>query len=99
METKTKTGIGIILALIATFIVVGVTDKEPTHYCLSKEIKEYCFEIRDFSDKENYRCLYDETNKRRYYSCQEGWQDIPFIETITRTGSLEHCNSGGCVSI
>ncbi|KKL75218.1 hypothetical protein LCGC14_2057110 [marine sediment metagenome] len=102
METGTKVITGVLLSLIATFVLVGDTDLEPTHYCLSDEEKAYCFEIRDYGDKINYRCLYDELNLRKYKSCEEGWKEIPKKEDIpqiiksTSSSDRIHCTSKGC---
>ena len=99
-QTVINTTYGVfILALIAGFAYVGLTDeagmpvKEPTHYCNSTEEKAYCFDVRDYGDKIDYRCLYDEANLKRYFSCPEGWKEIPFIPEepiIPAVKEIEH---------
>ena len=54
---------------------INIPIKEQTHSCGSRE--EYCFDIRDYGDKTDYRCLYNEDNLRTYFSCPEGWKEIP----------------------
>ena len=84
METKqTIFNIGMILTMIAGFTYFGLTDeagmplKDPTHYCNSTEEKAYCFDIRDYGDRADFRCLYNDDNLRTYFSCSGGWEEIP----------------------
>ena len=90
VDNQKKINLSIAIILIAGFTYLGLTDdnglplKNPTHYCESRGEKAYCFELRNYSDSLNYRCLYDEDNLRRYFSCKEGWVQIP---SITSKGS------------
>ena len=98
METGDKIFSAALIALITTFVLVGDLSLEPTHYCLEKEQRAYCFDIRDYGDKINYRCLYNESNTRTYKSCPDGWKEIGFIETVkynSPSGNI-HCTSSGC---
>lgn len=80
--------------------------EEPNYYCESKDSKRYCFELRDYEDKEDYRCLYDENNLRRYYACEEGWKEIagvcpPCIQTCKGCGgggSCDPCICSPCIA-
>lgn len=99
METEGKTTIGILLALIATFLLVGDTDLEPTHYCEIKEIKAHCFEI----SSSGITC-YTQPNKIGGKQCRGGqWEEIPEeIENIKKSnygapsGDI-HCTNKGCL--
>ena len=104
MDKTTATLIGVI-ALIASFTTITVLDDsgeelEPTHYCESKEEKSYCFDVRDYGDKINYRCLYDSSNLKKYYSCPDGWKEIPIeVPVQVHGGKREVCNSDGCKAV
>lgn len=119
-ETQTYVNIALFLTMVVGFTALNLADdtgapiREATHACVAEETKAYCFEIRDYSDKINYRCLYDETNKRKYYSCGSGWEEIPeYVEPepqpTNNNPSSEECvqkpdseccsYDSGCVSI
>ncbi len=107
MENQTIFNTGFVLAMIAGFAFLGVTDeagtpvREPTHSCDIEETKAYCFDVRNRADKVNYRCLYDEDNLRRYFSCLSGWNEIPVepegsAEQRKSNSGESHCNYKGC---
>jgi len=102
METQTKFNIGIILALVASFSIVGLTNLEPTHYCESRQIKAYCHSLSP-TEKTCYT-LPNNTGGRR---CTEGWQIIPFMpeevpekENVIKSkhnGKVSICNQENCI--
>ncbi len=95
--------------MIAGFTYLGLTDessmpiKEPTHSCESREAMAYCFDVRDYGDKIDYRCLYNEGNLRTYFSCPEGWKEIPIQKEIaiipTQSGDRYICSPNECILV
>ena len=77
METKEKVEIGIIIALIAGFVIMGIED--PTHYCEVREIKMYCSELTKYYGLENGKCINPDGNRL----CRSGWEEIPSLDTTT----------------
>ena len=79
METKEKVEIGIIIALIAGFVIIGI--EEPTHYCEVREMKMYCSELTKYYGLENGKCINPDGNR----VCRSGWEEIPILDTTTTT--------------
>ncbi len=74
MENKILTGIVALLVILQGYQLVG--DREPTHYCESREIRAYCYELS--STLKTCYTLPAKTGGKR---CSE-WKEIPFIEKI-----------------
>ncbi len=97
MESKLIGIIGAgILLLIASFVQVGDTSLEPTHYCLNKEIKAYCYSLYD----SKVTC-YTQPEKTGGKQCRGGqWEEISEEEEIPQitksTSGRLHCTSKGC---
>ncbi len=77
MEKATVALIIATLALISNFTNIGLTDKEPTHYCESRELKAYCFDLS--STLKTCYTLPAKTGGKR---CTETWKEIPLIPII-----------------
>lgn len=77
MEKATVALIIATLALISNFTNIGLTDKEPTHYCESRELTAYCFRL-SASGKSCYTVSLTEGRK----VCTETWKEIPLIPII-----------------
>ena len=98
---ENKLSITAIILMIAGFTYFGIATAEPTHYCLSKEIKANCL---DFSSTgKTCYTLPDKTGGKR---CDVPWQEIPFIpsevtpEITSSSSSLigrHHYTSEGCI--
>ena len=88
-------GVGI-LFVVASFLQVGDPDLEPTHYCLNKEIKAYCYELSD----SKVTC-YTQPERTGGKQCRGGqWELIPKEtkpEYKTSSSGRVHCTSKGCV--
>jgi len=85
------------LFVVASFLQVGDTDLEPTHYCLNKEIKAYCYDLSD----SKVTC-YTQPEKTGGKQCRGGqWElipekeETPQIEYKAPSGEI-HCTSKGC---
>lgn len=96
METQTIINSAIIMALVAGFAIVGVTDKEPTHYCEDKQLKAYCY---DFSS--TMRTCYTLPAKAGGKLCGAEWKEIPFVPEeikVAKAGIAEKivCSPSGC---
>ena len=96
METENKIIAGILI-LIAGFVMIGDLTKEPTHYCLNKEIKAYCYDLSD----SKVTC-YTQPERTGGKQCRGGeWKEIPKeeenpqIEYKAPSGNI-HCTSSGC---
>ena len=74
MQKPTIYEIGIILTLISTFAIVGLSDKEPTHYCEDREIKAYCYDLSSTA-----KTCYTLPNTQGGKRCSSLWKEIPFI--------------------
>lgn len=72
METQTYINIGLILALISSFVYTGVQGEEPTHYCESRELIAHCFTLS--TTLKTCYTLPARTGGKR---CTEGWKEIP----------------------
>ncbi len=94
METGDKIFSAALISLIATFVIVGDLNLEPTHYCLNKEIKAYCYDLSD----SKVTC-YTQPEKTGGKQCRGGqWELIektPQIEYKAPSGDI-HCTSKGC---
>ena len=98
MVTKLE-GISIaaILLVIASFFQVGDTSKEPTHYCESRELKAYCYDLSSTG-----KTCYTQEEKTGGKRCTEGWKEIPKEEEtpqfkyIPSSAGKVHCTSKGC---
>ena len=62
-----------ILALAVSLGFNSIPDS--SHYCESREVKAYCFEL---SDGIGTRC-YTLPAKAKYVVCSEGWEKIPDV--------------------
>ena len=87
-----------IIAVVITFIQVGDLDLEPTHACLIKEIKAYCYSLSD----SGVTC-YTQPEKTGGKQCRGGqWELIPevpepeFKVTTTPNRNRIHCTSKNC---
>ncbi len=104
MTTEKQVGIGIvavaiIILAIESYNYYGPLDLEPTHYCLNKEIKAYCYDLSD----SKVTC-YTQPERTGGKQCRGGqWELIPEIEKEIEkaSGTLStnrlHCTSKGCV--
>ncbi len=98
MENKLIGIIGAgILFVVASFLQVGDTDLEPTHYCLNKEIKAYCYDLSD----SKVTC-YTQPERTGGKQCRGGtWELISIIEEEEApqyTGPTYFpCTSKGCI--
>ena len=93
MVTKLEgLSIAAILLIILSFTQVGDTSLEPTHYCESRELKAYCYDLSSTS-----KTCYTQEDRTGGKRCTEGWKVIP-IEIIQSTSSANriHCDSKGC---
>ena len=97
MEIEKKIITGILLTILV-FAIVGDTDLEPTHYCLNKEIKAFCYELSD----SKVTC-YTQPEKTGGKQCRGGqWEEIPKEEETPQikykspSGNI-HCTSKGCI--
>ena len=79
--------------------ISAISDQEPSHYCLSREIKAYCYDLS--STEKTCYTLPEKIGGKR---CTEGWKEIPFIETVISIPSSQisdsnkiHCNNQDCV--
>ncbi len=95
METENKVISGILLTILA-FTIVGNLTKEPTHYCLTKEFKAYCYELSD----SKVTC-YTQPEKTGGKQCRGGqWELIPEEEETPQikykspSGGLHHTKDG-----
>ena len=76
------------VALIITLMIslgVNITYEDAVNNIYTCEITgqdSYCFDVRDYGSKIDYRCLYDESNQRKYFSCNSGWKTITLQEVL-----------------
>ena len=85
--------------MIVGFTYFGISNAEPTHYCLSREIKANCL---DFSS--TGKTCYTQPAKTGGKRCDVPWEEIPFIpsEISSETTSYSigsknvHCTKEGC---
>jgi len=95
-----KLSITAILLLIAGFTYFGIADQEPTHYCLSKEIKGNCLDLS--STGKTCYTLPAKTGGKR---CDIAWVEIPFSlseippEALSSNNGKNtiHCTKDGCI--
>jgi len=93
METGTKVSIGALIALIATFLLVGPTDNEPNFACLEDEKKAYC----DRLSGSERTCYPYEGSRIGSKLCSGTWIEIPSIVIVeTIISNRVHCNNKGC---
>lgn len=78
MEPRDYIQIATILAMVAGFTVVGVMDKDPTHYCEDRQIKAYCYDLSS-TNKTCYTMPAKTSGKR----CTTGWQKIPLYSGLS----------------
>ena len=95
METQTKIAIGVVLALIATYTLVGDTSLEPTHFCSDRELKAFCYDLSSTG-----KTCYTQPGRIGGKRCSPSWEVIPeLIEerilTTTATDKI-HCTNKGC---
>ena len=101
---RTSTEVALIIVLMIS-LGVHITHEDAVDNIYTCEVTRqdsYCFDVRDYGSKINYRCLYDETNKRKYFSCNSGWEKITlqnaleteFVEQIQASQWL--CSPSGC---
>ena len=95
MKTQTKINAAIIIAMIAGFAIVTVSDQDPTHYSESLKEKRYCDRL---SSTEKTCYPYSNTTLGKKYS-PDGWKEIPiFLPATTKhyqKGDYS-CNKDGC---
>jgi len=97
MENQTKMNAALIVALIATWSFVGVTNIEATHYCESRELTANCLDMS--STGKTCYTLPGKTGGKR---CTEGWNEIPLYESRpivpTSSNSKQYlCDSQRCI--
>ncbi len=87
-----------LLLYMASMIQVGDVDLEPTHYCLTKEFKAYCYDLSD----SKITC-YTQPERTGGKQCRGGqWElipeeeETPQIKYNTPSGNI-HCTSKGCI--
>ena len=99
METENKVITGILLTIL-TFTLIGDLSLEPTHYCINKEFKAYCYDLSD----SKVTC-YTQPEKTGGKQCRGGqWEvipveekDAPQIENIkynSPSGGYHHTKDG-----
>lgn len=103
MENQTKINWAMLVIMLTGFTTIVVTDDkgmelESTHYCESKGVATYCFDVRDYGLQKDYRCLWNENNLRRFNSCPSGWKEIPkdIPEGQNINSKRIHCIYPGC---
>ena len=97
---ENKLIISAIVLMVIGFTTVIVTDDRgielnPTHACLSKELKMYC----DRLSATEITCYPNEL-RIGYKRCSEGWVEIPtqsVQEYEISTSGRHHYNSDGCI--
>ena len=99
---ENKLIISAIVLMVIGFTTVIVTDDRgielnPTHACLSKELKMYC----DRLSASGITCYPNEL-RIGYKRCSEGWEEIPeiiepeLIKIKESTSKKLHCTNDGC---
>ena len=96
-QTKFNAVITALLFVISGYTILGIIEKDTTHYCEMRELQAYCF---DLSGGLGTRC-YTNPTKTTWRVCSEGWKEIPFestdfVQSKGSGGSMEHCDSEGC---
>ena len=93
-----KIAITAIILMLAGFTYIMIAGLEPTHYCLNKEIKAYCYNLSSTE-----RTCYTLPAKTGGKLCDETWKEIPFIGIldqfqvqVSQEGNRLHCTSLGC---
>ena len=75
MADSTVIAISSLLILIAGFAVVGITTQQPSHYCLDKQIKAYCYSLSSTA-----KTCYTLPSNTGGKLCGAAWELIPFIK-------------------
>jgi len=102
METKTKFTIGGVM-LLSIFLGTGlgllINLDKPVWKCESKDLVSDCVNgVKACDGDICRRCYHNETNKKDYIYCKEGW--IEFIEEIIEArsqGTRFSCTKDGCI--
>jgi hypothetical protein len=79
------------LAVVLVASLFGGVQPNPTHYCESKQIKQYCFSTTAT------RC-YSNPTKTSWNTCSEGWKQIPQPQVV-ETAQQYLCSVSGCTAI
>lgn len=99
VDTSTKQAIGVLLTMILGFTYFGLSDVEPTHYCLERELKAHCITLSSTA-KTCYTLPANQGGKR----CDQ-WKEIPFIIEEIKVASradyerIYKCDNINCTMI
>jgi len=105
VEKRTYVEIVLVVGLMIS-LGINITNEDVVdniYTCVDKNLDMYCFDVRDYGDKIDYRCLYDETNKRKYESCNSGWEKITLQEVLNNKYQIDSnqwlCSPQRCEAI
>ena len=83
---RTIAEVALIIVMLAS-LGVNITHEDATDNIYTCDVKgedSYCFDIRDYGDRIDYRCMYDKTNLRKYFSCVSGWKKITLEDALVK---------------